>query len=288
MSTPYPPPQYQAQAPTCYRHPDRPTYIQCTRCQRYICPECMVAASVGHQCVDCVHAGAQTIREPRTVFGGREAPGTPVVTYALIAVNVVMFILQTSSATLERQLTLWPPAVADGELYRLFTSAFLHYSVTHILFNMWALYVVGPPLERWLGRSRFTALYVLSALGGAVLVYLLSPLNSATAGASGAIFGLFGATFVVGKRLNLDVKWVIGLIAINLAITFVLPAVSSQNISWQGHVGGLITGAVVAWAYAYAPQRNRMAIHVGASVGLALLFVVLVWWRTHQLITMFS
>ena len=123
------------------------------------------------------------------------------------------------------------------------TSAFLHYGLTHLLFNMWALYVVGPPLEIWLGRLRFCALYALSALGGSVLVYLLSDPAAATAGASGAVFGLFGASFVVGKRLNLDVRWVIGLIAINLAFTFVIPLISSQNISWQGHIGGLVTGA---------------------------------------------
>ncbi len=141
-----------------------------------------------------------------------------------------------------------------ASLYRLLTSAFMHYGVTHLLFNMYALFVIGPPLEKWLGRSRFIALYALSALGGSVLVYLLSPLNAATAGASGAVFGLFGASFVVGKRLNLDVRWVIGLIAINLAFTFVIPLMGGQQISWQGHIGGLVTGAAVAAAYAYAPR----------------------------------
>jgi len=248
----------------------------------------MRAAAVGHQCAECVDQGNRSIRQPRTTFGGSPGSGQPVVTYALMAVNIVMFVLQSSSSTLEQQLTLWPPAVADGELYRLLTSAFLHYGVVHILFNMWALYVVGPPLERWLGTWRYGVLYLLSALGGAVLVYLLSPLNTATAGASGAIFGLFGATFVVGRKLNLDVRWVVSLIVLNLVITFVLPAISSQQISWQGHVGGLISGAVVAWAYAYAPVRNRLAVHVGATAGLAVLFAVAVWWRTEALLAMFS
>ena len=181
---------------------------------------------------------------------------TPLVTYVLIGINVVMFGLQTVSADLQRELVLFSPAVADGEWYRLLTSAFLHYGVTHILFNMWALYVVGPPLEAALGRLRFIALYFMSALGGSVLVYLLSSLGAQTAGASGAMFGLFGATFVVGKRLNLDVRWVIGLIALNMAFTFVIPLVSSQNISWQGHIGGLVTGAAIAAAYAYAPRKS--------------------------------
>ena len=291
MSTPYPPPgppQYQPQVPTCYRHPDRQTYVQCTRCGRYVCPECMRDAAVGHQCVDCVQAGAAAVRQPRTMFGGRQTGDTPVVTYALIAINILMYIVQTSSASLERQLVLWPPAVADGEVWRIFTSAFLHYSVTHILFNMWALWVVGPPLERWLGRSRFLSLYILSALGGGVLVYLLSPLNSATAGASGAIFGLFGATFVVGKRLNMDVRGVVALIAINLAFTFVLPLMSSQQISWQGHIGGLVTGMLVAWIYAYTPRDRRTTVHLGASVALLVLFIAVVWWRTSHLLALYG
>src|ERR1044072_887245 len=138
---------------------------------------------------------------------------------------------------------------------------------------MWALWVVGPPLEAALGRLRFTSLYFLSALGGSVLVYLLSSLGAQTAGASGAIFGMFGATFVVGKKLNLDVRWVIGLIALNLAFTFVIPLVSSQNISWQGHIGGLITGAVIAAAYVYAPRKNRNAVQAGATVAVLVLFL---------------
>jgi membrane associated rhomboid family serine protease len=275
-------------APTCYRHPDRATYVRCTRCNRYICPQCMNDAAVGHQCAECVGAGAKTVREPRTAFGGRQYGATPVVTYTLIVVNVLMFVLQNVSADLQRELVLFSPAVADGELYRLLTSAFLHYGVTHLLFNMWALYVVGPPLEMALGRLRFTALYVLSALGGSVLVYLLASLGAQTAGASGAIFGLFGATFVVGKRLNLDVRWVIGLIAINLAFTFVIPLISSQNISWQGHIGGLATGALVAAAYAYAPREHRTLFQVSVTVAILVVFVLLIWWRTAELLTLFG
>ena len=275
-------------APTCYRHSDRTTYVQCTRCQRYICPECMRDAAVGHQCAECVGEAAKTVRQPRTAVGGRQYGAKPVVTYTLIAVNVALFFLETVSPTLQSELVLRSPAVADGDLYRLLTSAFMHYGITHLLFNMYALFVVGPPLEAWLGRLRFTALYVLSALGGSVLVYLLSPLNAATAGASGAVFGLFGAWFVVGKRLNLDVRWVIGLIVINLAFTFVIPLLGGQNISWQGHIGGLVTGAVVAAAYAYAPRERRTLIQISATVALLVLFALLIWWRTTDLLTQFG
>ena len=294
MSTPYPPqgpPQYQPPAPTCYRHPDRPTYVQCTRCGRFVCGECMRSAAVGHQCVDCVQQGAATVRQvrpARSMFGGTQTGTTPVVTYTLIAINVLMFVVQTASPVLERALVLWPPAVADGEWWRIFSSAFLHYGIAHIMFNMWALWVVGPPLERWLGRARFLSLYVLSALGGGVLVYLLSALNSATAGASGAIFGLFGATFVVGKRLNMDVRGVVTLIAINLAFTFVLPLLSHQQISWQGHIGGLVTGAAVAWLYAYTPSERAGSLHLWASLALLAVFVAVVWWRSSQLLALFG
>src|ERR1700757_2088019 len=184
-------PESPAQTPSCYRHPGRPTYVRCNRCDRYICGDCMRAAAVGHQCVECVQAGARTIRQPRTQLGGRQRSATPVVTYALIGINVAAFIVQMTSGNLQKQLTLWPPAVADGQLYRLVTAAFLHYGAAHLLLNMWALYVVGPPLEMWLGRLRFGALYALSGLGGSVLVYLLSPINTATAGRLGRDFRPF-------------------------------------------------------------------------------------------------
>ncbi len=143
----------------------------------------MRSAAVGHQCVDCVQQGAATVRDPRTRFGGRDRAGAPVVTYVLIALNVLAFMAESASIEVQRQLSLWPPGVAVyGQLYRLVTSAFMHYGPAHLLLNMWALYVVGPPLEMWLGRLRFSALYALSGLGGSVLVYLISPLNSATAG----------------------------------------------------------------------------------------------------------
>src|SRR6516165_6548185 len=120
MSTPNAP-ESPAEAPTCYRHPGRRTYLRCNRCERYICADCMRTAAVGHQCVECVQAGARTIRQPRTTtprLGGRQRSDMPAVTYALIAINVAAFIAQMASGNLERQLTLWPPAVADGQLYR--------------------------------------------------------------------------------------------------------------------------------------------------------------------------
>lgn len=244
----------------------------------------MRSAAVGHQCVDCVRAGAKTIRQPRSQFGGREPSGIPILTYALIATNVAVFIVQLASQNLETTLAMWPWGIAQGQLYRLVTSAFVHYGAAHLLFNMWALFVVGPPLETWLGRLRYGTLYALSALGGSVLVYLLSPLNSATAGASGAVFGLFGAIFVVARRLSRDIRGVAAVIVINLVFTFVAPLVSSQRISWQGHIGGLVTGALVAAAYVYAPKAGRTRIQAGVTIAVVAVFAALIWWRTNVLL----
>lgn len=261
----------------CYRHPDRATALRCTRCDRYICTDCVRAAAVGQHCVDCAQAGATQVRRQRPLV--RAASGVPVVSYGLIALSVLAFVAQMSSGELESELVLWSPAVAHGQVYRLLTSAFLHYGPMHLLLNMWALYVVGPQLEGLLGRVRFTALYLLSALGGSVAVYLLAPLTAATAGASGAIFGLFGATLVVGRRLRMDVGWVGAVILVNLIFTFTIP-----HISWQGHVGGLITGLLVAVAYVYPSPAARTRIQVAASVALLALFVALIWWRTAELV----
>ncbi|WP_082941861.1 rhomboid family intramembrane serine protease [Mycolicibacterium peregrinum] len=283
-------PQLPAQTPTCYRHPDRPTYVSCTRCGRPVCPECMRSAAVGHQCVECVNEGARSVRAERTQFGGVARAGAPILTYALIAVNVVMFVLQMASGDrVTEELTLWAPGIAVyDQYYRLVTSAFLHYGVMHLLFNMWALYVVGPPLEQWLGRLRYGALYALSALGGSVLVYLLTPVNVPTAGASGAIFGLFGAIFVVARKLQLDVRMIAAVVIINLVFTFAGPALGTGAISWQGHIGGLITGAGIAAAYVYAPGARRNAIQAGVSVAVLLVFLALIAWRTSHLLTMFA
>ena len=280
MPMPYPPPQGP---PACYRHPDRAAYVGCTRCGRPVCGECMRAAPVGHQCPDCVAAAAAAVRAPTTAAGGVIRSGPPVVSYTLIAVNVAVFVLQLSLGDLSGRFALWPPAVAGGEYYRLVTSAFMHSGILHLAFNMWALYVLGPPLEEHLGRLRFGVLYALSALGGSVVVYLFSPLNSATVGASGAIYGLFGATFVAARRLRLDVRWLVALIVINLGLTFTVP-----GISWQGHMGGLLTGAAVAAAFVYAPRAQRNQVQAAVSVGLLAVFVALILWRTSDLVAQFG
>jgi membrane associated rhomboid family serine protease len=217
-----------------------------------------------------------------------QVSGTPILTYSLIAINVLVLVLEMTSKGVQTDFALFAPAVADGEYYRLVTSAFIHYGPTHLLLNMWALAVVGPPLEMLLGRLRFGALYALCGLGGSVLVYLISPLNTATAGASGAVFGLFAATFVVGRRLAMDVRWVVMVIVVNLAYTFVAPAIGSQPISWQGHVGGLVTGGLVTAAYVYPPRAQRNLVQAVATIVTLVVFAALIWWRTADLVAEFA
>ncbi len=258
-------------APTCYRHPDRETYVSCVRCGRHACPDCLRSAAVGQQCVDCVREGNRGSRQAVGRFGGKVTQ-TPVVTYTIVAICVVVYLVELvhSQIVVDGAMIGYQPrfglGVAFGDWYRLLTSAFLHeppgsgIGLTHIAFNMWALIVLGPPLERLLGRSRFIALYLVSALAGAVMLYLISP-GQLAIGASGAIFGLFGGWIVMARRLQLDMRQIVVLIVINLAITFLVP-----GIAWQDHIGGLVAGAALTAAYVYAPRANRTLIQVGATV----------------------
>ena len=273
---------------TCYRHPDREAHIRCVRCNRRICPDCMVSASVGFQCPECVREGNKGQRGARTQFGGRLSDDPGYVSKVLIGINVVVFVLQQVSASFENHLILVGDAfdpgrgqavgVAEGEYYRLLTSAFMHANILHIVLNMYALYLFGPPLEHVLGRARFTALYLVAALGGSAASYAFNPPNTPSLGASGAVFGLFGAFFVINRRLGRENTALLVLIAINLAFGFVVP-----HIDWHGHLGGLAAGALTAVAIAYAPRRSRIVTQVAGTVLVLALVVVVVVVRTAQL-----
>jgi len=286
--------------PTCYRHPDRETWVSCVRCGRHACPDCLRSAAVGQQCVDCVQEGGRTTRRPTTVFGGRPAR-TAVVTWTLIAVNVALFLVELARPSLATDWELFGYAhvnsgplqgVAAGQWYRLITSAFLPpagggiggLGFFDILFNMWALWAVGPSLEQLLGRGRFITVYLLSALGGGVAFYLLAPQNEPALGASGAIYGLFGAWFVVSRRLQIDTRGILVLIGINLAFSFIYRG----EIAWQDHVGGLIVGSLVTAAFAYAPRKNRLVVQAAAAVAIFAVLVVIVVLRSNHLPAEFS
>ena len=291
--------------PVCYRHPSRETGVRCVRCDRPICPDCMNPASVGFQCPECVAEGRRTQRQARTAFGGSLAGQAGYVTKALIALNLLAAVIgvviaglptlignglftgvtayQAMGAVVADTVTVGPggvylgafpaagtvfPGVDDGGFYRLFTAMFIHYGLVHLLFNMYALWQLGRQLETVLGPVRFAALYLIAGVGGNVAVYLLDG-GRFGAGASTALFGLFAAFFVILRRLGRDTSAIVGLLVMNVIITFLIP-----GLSWQGHIGGLVTGGVVAAALAYAPRERRTPVQVAGCGAVVLLLVV--------------
>ncbi|MFE2041459.1 rhomboid family intramembrane serine protease [Streptomyces sp. NPDC059477] len=280
--------------PVCYRHPGRETGVRCTRCERPICPECMVSASVGFQCPDCVRGGSGTghapsASTPRTLAGGTIAADPRLLTKILIGINLAVFIAVQIRPSLLDSLVLigqWPPApwmptegVAEGQWYRLVTSMFAHEAIWHIAFNMLSLWWLGGPLEQALGRIRYFALYMVSGLAGSALTYLLAAPGSASLGASGAIFGLFGATAVLMRRLNYDLRPVLALLAINLIFTF-----TWTNIAWEAHIGGLVAGVIVGYAMVHAPRERRTLVQYGTCAAVLVVVIGITLIRTAQLV----
>jgi membrane associated rhomboid family serine protease len=281
--------------PHCYRHPDRETHIGCQRCGRPICPDCMNQAAVGFQCPSCVHEGSRTQRPVRTTFGGRPSADPTLTSKILIAVNVVVWLLilaagERAGGWLERlalspvgrcvappPLTAvgeqrcaslgysWIDGVATGAWWQPVTSMFTHHAMLHIGFNMLALWILGPQLEAVIGRLRFLALYFVSGLAGSATVLYLTPPYVPTIGASGAVFGLMGALLVVAVKMRADYTQILFWIGLNVAITIF----GGARISWQGHLGGLVGGVLIALVLAYAPRANRRRWQAAGIGGIA-------------------
>lgn len=259
------------QPPVCPRHPDRVSYVRCQRCERPVCPECQVASSVGVHCVDCARESAGRRRGARTLLGGT-AVADATVTRVLIVACVAVYLAQRLVPFVTGDLAMVPGLTAS-QPWRLLTTAFLHASLMHLTLNMWALWVCGTVLEPVLGRWRYCVLYLLSALGGSTAILCLADPSgdswwTATVGASGAVFGLFGAMFVIQHRFGRDTSAILGLLAVNLLISFL-----GSGISWQGHLGGLVTGALVASLYAWAPRERRTSAGVWGSVAIGVVLV---------------
>ena len=270
---------------TCYRHPDRTTYISCIRCGRPICAECMRPAPVGFQCPDDVAQGRRVQRAPRNQFGVRQGSGRPYVTLTMLAINVVAFLLQgfpISSNAVPNKFTQdyvsFNAAIAiNHEYYRLLTGAFLHIAIWHIAINMLVLVMVGPALEAMLGRLRYTVLYLLAGIGGNVLGYLVKGLGYSSLGASGAIFGLFAAYWVLARKLRADTSAITGIIVLNLIISVTFP-----GIALFGHLGGLIVGGMVGAVFAFSGPK-RWPLQVGGVAAVAVILVVATLLRTPSL-----
>lgn len=265
----------------CYRHPDRETGLSCSDCGRPICADCATFAPVGIRCPE--HAGSGQPKpvtsriRPRPV---RRAPGLALasgsapITKLLIAVNVAIYLVGASqgggladpgqsiytNGSFYERTVLFGPFVAHGDWWRLVTAMFLHENILHIGFNMFALWVIGTPVEQYLGRTRYIGLYLVSGLAGSAGALLQAPVTPIL-GASGAIFGILGAMLIIewqatGRLAGNAMTWIV----INLVISFAIP-----NISWGGHVGGLVGGILVTLAYAH--WRGGRAQH--GQLGLA-------------------
>ncbi len=293
MSTP--PPPFPAQGPAGYQpqplaacswHPDRGTALTCSRCGRPACAECLTPASVGFHCRACVAEGRAVQQAPRTVSGARMGQ-KPVVSITLIGINLVVFLLTAvqarsamdlSGSTVYQHGSLLPIEVASGEYWRLLTAGFLHANLIHIATNMISLYIIGIPLERILGRGRFLLIYLLSLLGGSISVMLFSGLFTPTIGASGAIYGLMGALLVTFKRLNYELRPLIIVLALNVYVTFQFP-----GISWQGHLGGLLVGAIVGASMVFPPRESRRNWQWGTAIGVVVVCAALLVFRNAQI-----
>jgi membrane associated rhomboid family serine protease len=275
--------------PRCYRHPMRETGVRCVRCDRPICPECMRPASVGFQCPDDVKLARASQRAPRTVVGATVRTNYPLVTWTLVALNVAAYIAtaagsvrgwnQNHTSHLFQQWVLVPYRVGhDGQYGRLITAAFLHYGLLHIAFNMMALLMIGPFLERLLGWWRFASIYMLAALGSSVAVYAFDSRYVAAAGASGAIYGLFAAALILVRELQLNPQWLIGTIVLNFVFTFSVPGVSKL-----GHIGGFIIGGAATAAVVGLPWAKRRLpppVQAAGFAGLLVVLIVAIAWRT--------
>jgi membrane associated rhomboid family serine protease len=275
--------------PVCFRHPQRETYLRCARCERSICTDCMVAASVGFHCPECVRDGNRVVRQPRTVAGGRAHARNGVVTVILIAICVVIFGLQQIiGAAFTNRLDLQAMAphieslpsssdigVVYGDWYRLVSSIFVHANIAHLAMNMLSLWFIGLPVEARLGRARYALTFFTCGIAGSAASYLSLGEYGSSLGASGAIFGLLGVLAVLAFREKLDMQPIITVIILNLIFSFTV-----GGISWQSHVGGLVCGLLLGGALAYAPRARTVVawfrnpqIVIPSAVGTGLLII---------------
>jgi membrane associated rhomboid family serine protease len=239
--------------PTCYRHPRRETGVSCANCGNPICPDCMTPTSVGMRCPDCARDRTPT----RTL---RSMAVEPVATYILIAVNVAVYIGASSSANVD--LSLSRADIAAHHVWLLVTSGFMHAGLLHLLLNMYALFWLGQMIEPALGHARFLAIYFASLLCGSLGVLLLQPHVSAV-GASGAIFGLFGASLVMARNRNISLMQT-GLLPV-LVLNFVITFLPGSNIAYGGHVGGFLGGLVAAFVVEELARRRQASLVPGVA-----------------------
>ena len=284
--------------PVCYRHPDRPTRLACSECERPICVECSHDAAVGQKCPEHARVeGRHRVIDARRTAGRFStldaSPFTKWTIFVTVGIYALGFLVPAIADWMagtrvpggiipDGHLEHNNRALADGEVWRMVTHALLHSrgSLMHILFNMYALYVFGPALERRVGSAPFAGLYVASAAAGSAAAFVLGDPNMIAVGASGAVFGLFGAWLYVSWRLRktaagrAQFNQLAVLLAINLALPLFIPL-----IAWEAHVGGLVGGIAVAWGWSTfavgstQPERRRIVVALAVlaiAVGVVL------------------
>lgn len=294
----------------CYRHPDRGTFIRCQRCERPICGDCMISAAVGFQCPECVATAAKQSRQNVGPYGGKRSADPRLTTFALIGVNLVVWVL---TFLLGDQFTdlvalrargiclsstdpgMWypdavgqaacsylggtfAPGVADGAWWQIITSAFTHTEIWHIGMNMLSLWFLGPPIEAALGRVRFLAVYLFSGIFGSLAVLWISSPTTQVLGASGAIFGLIGALLAIQHKIHADLRFVLSWLALNVVYSFAVP-----GISWEGHLGGLIGGLAATEVIIRAPRERRSQVQLLGLGALTILTLALIGLRVFQI-----
>lgn len=271
----------QSVIPTCYRHGDRETRLACSNCERPVCVDCVRPAPVGQRCLECISADQrQPVMDMDDVRerADRMPPATLVLLGLSIAVFALNFVAGDLAAQVNQLLEQDNVDIAQGQWWRVMTAALLHGDLMHLGFNMYALYIFGPPLEREVGSAPFAALYVAAAIAGGAAFYLLVPGGEAV-GASGAIFGLFGAWIVASYRGRhtaqgqASLRSLLTLLAINLFIGFIPGA----RIAWQAHLGGLVAGGLIALLWTLPSLRSRPVprMAIAAAVGIGALLLVI-------------
>ncbi len=253
----------------CPRHPSKRAVAYCKRCNRPACADCNIPTEVGSVCVDCAH--------PKNRISFRPSGG-PVVTYSILAICVIVYFCQWILPAVPRFLAFQPYA-AFTEPWQFFTVSFVHLGFFHLLFNMFMLYILGAAIEKAIGHWQFASIYLLSAVGGSVaaLAWTFVDPNAfitTTVGASGALYGFFGAIFVQQRRSGMSTTSILVLLGINLAFSFM----NAGSVSWQSHVGGLIVGGLVAFMYfeitkprSGRKQSTETMWAVAATIGVAAL-----------------
>ena len=285
-------------APTveyCYRHPTVVTGVHCTRCERPICPDCMIPAPVGFQCPECVAEARREFRQgPGNPMRRGNITGARVLLVALlagfaleVAVGGPDAMFNGPSAQKLVDLGALVPVLVAGlnQFWRLFTATFLHAGILHIGFNAYALYLFGTIVERDYGTTKFLAIYFISGFLASAASYAFGPALAVAVGASGAIFGVFGAFIAWNyRRRHLamaaqNLRWAMTMIVLNALLAFGFP-----TIDWRAHVGGLIAGFAGGYvAEGWGARATRGLIAVVGFAALIVLGAIIVLWRTEQL-----